>query len=502
VGILDKIKNLISPQQKKDLSRVINSGPASYSQSIFNFLGSFLNPDKVGLETYEKMLDTDETVSYGVELLTLATIARLGEYSHPDPKINDFIHEQFERLRGTIYDVAEEIVYSSIWAGFALSEMIFDFQDDQIVLHDIQPINPKDVEFILESEGLNKNRVKSVKFYYNWFGGGSADASNIEGYDISKFIHLVGRSRYGNPYGISRLKSIYSVYYEKINTIAFWMRGMEGHGSPLAEYIFDNLNNVVVDPNGKEITGDEHIQKIMASIMAGTSISHPKGDELKIHWPNRSFGDIFYQAIQYFNQMIFRGLLIPSLVAANNEGGSGSYSQSKTHQDSFYLALEKIRRGLTECLIEQLIRPLITWNFGEQDEWGDFQCDEFDPETGKLIMEMFTGAINSGIMFPDKLEDLKHMRQKINAPEIGEAEMKSMLDEKRAEDERKAQEIADRLKLPGNNQGQNDNHKSNDTDESEKQQTDENPSEEQSPKKFNLLMNNVKSDIMSLSEAE
>jgi hypothetical protein len=231
--------------------------------------------------------------------------------------------------------------------------------------------------------------------------------------------------------------------------------------------------------------------------MAGTSISHPKGDELKIHWPNRSFGDIFYQAIQYFNQMIFRGLLIPSLVAANNEGGSGSYSQSKTHQDSFYLALEKIRRGLTECLIEQLIRPLITWNFGEQDEWGDFQCDEFDPETGKLIMEMFTGAINSGIMFPDKLEDLKHMRQKINAPEIGEAEMKSMLDEKRAEDERKAREIADRLQPGNNNQNEITGNPGKSGQPDEKQ-----PSEEQSPKKFNLLMNNVKSDIMSLSEAE
>jgi len=412
------------PIKLKNLKRVINAGPAMFSNGLLSFVGKFQNPDEIGVETYEQMLDTDETCSYGVEILKLAVMSRLGEYAHPKKEINDFIHEQFERMYGSLYQTVDEM-FSAIWAGFSVGEIICDYTDGKVQLVDIQFLHPRTVEFVLHEDGLMKNRVKGVIQNAGYLTGGLTDETLA-----NKFIIYSHSPRFENPYGTSRFQSIYPVYYIKKNLLVFWPRTLEKYGTPTADVTYNNMDSetTITDSNNQTKSFQEYIKGIMNSLQSGTGVAH--GDDIAINFlqVQRALGGDFKDAIEYCNKMIFRGLLVPSLVA--DKSSTGSYSQSRTHFDTFLFGLEKLKRDVTEVLIDQLIRSLITWNFGEQDEWGKFQYKEFKPEAAKLFSEIVNSATNQGYISPQRYEDMRFIREELGLPGISQAEWKQQQVEK------------------------------------------------------------------------
>jgi hypothetical protein len=67
---------------------------------VHQLMGWLQRPDNIGLETYERMVQTDETIAAGLEFVTLAAVSRLGEYVNEDrPDIQDFIRENFETMQ-------------------------------------------------------------------------------------------------------------------------------------------------------------------------------------------------------------------------------------------------------------------------------------------------------------------------------------------------------------------------------------------------------------------
>ena len=59
--------------------------PALYNQ-FYRFIA---NPSSVSVETFKRMIDTDDTIGSGVDFLTTALAARLGRYEHPSKEITE-----------------------------------------------------------------------------------------------------------------------------------------------------------------------------------------------------------------------------------------------------------------------------------------------------------------------------------------------------------------------------------------------------------------------------
>jgi hypothetical protein len=105
------------------------------------------------------------------------------------------------------------------------------------------------------------------------------------------------------------------------------------------------------------------------------------------------------------------------------------------------MAAQRLRDQLVDCILDQVVRRLIIWNFGPQEEWGDFQMDELDPATAKIMSEIFASAVDKGIVSADRLNDLRYMREKIGAPEITDEEFA----QEQADKQAKAEELQKRL---------------------------------------------------------
>ena len=105
----------------------------NHIEHVHQWSGTLLRPDQIGLDTYEKMVDTDETIGAAIDFLALSVCAKLGEYTHPKRKFQKFIRECFGRMRGSLAMAVEEML-AAMWAGFSGTEICLKSEGGQWML--------------------------------------------------------------------------------------------------------------------------------------------------------------------------------------------------------------------------------------------------------------------------------------------------------------------------------------------------------------------------------
>ena len=66
-----------------------------------------------------------------------------------------------------------------------------------------------------------------------------------------------------------------------------------------------------------------------------------------------------------------------------------------------------------EALLEQLVRPLLWWNFGWDGELGEFARPPLQPEDQQKLIQGFVELTNAGYMSPENKPDLDYVREKV-----------------------------------------------------------------------------------------
>lgn len=387
----------------------------SQLQSTFNlFDGAVLNPDAALVLEYERMLDTDETVSASFHFLTLCVISFLGEYNHPDDKIATFIHDCFESMDGSLALACEDIL-SAVWAGYSATEMCWKAAADRIMLDFLATYHPYTVQFHINDRGrLTKIRQASILAAL--------------GVDIpsEKCIVFSYRKRFNNYYGVSSFKPIRKNWLLKDAFLKMWARALDKFGTPILVAIVPDGS--IKDPaTGQDINQLDYATKLLENVQNGTAMAlsakesgSGQGGQLPrvetVATGGAGTGDAFDLAVSYLNKMLCRGLLIPSLVF--DEGArSGSLALGTSHFYGFLLMVRALFTQLKEVLLDQFISRLITYNFGPQKDWGDFAQRPPSAEELKLYSEIFSNLVDSGVVDPTIEEDFKHARSVMGLPD-------------------------------------------------------------------------------------
>ena len=417
------------PIEKEVMGRTYNSG-------YFQGIGQAYNPDEFGVDKYQEMYDYDDACQSGIDFVTLSVISQLGEYSHENEKITEYVNTQFEVMKGSILDTAEEICRDGLKCGFSVGELCLEVAQE-VSLREVQTLNPRTVTFDLYKDGPDKNSVSSVKQYGSALG---FIESSIPP-PIEKFIIFTHKGSYGNPYGDSALRSCRPAHYFKKEALKSWALALYKYGTPHKDAQVSKEAPETVDVGGEKVPTYDFLINSLRTASAATNFVFPEGVTVNYDGNPGDIGAVFENAINWADKCIYRGLLIPGLTASSNEDKGGSRSLGETHFKLFALAVKRLRDKLADCLLDQLVRRLITWNFGPQDDWGDFHCDEFDPEAAKLMSEIFASAVDNGIISVDRLNDLRYMRDKLGAPEISDEEYAKEQADKQA----KAEELQKRL---------------------------------------------------------
>lgn len=439
--------------------------------ALFNQFYKFIqNPSSISLETYKRMIDTDDTIGSGVDFLTTCLTARLGMYQHPNNEITAWVNDRLEEIEGGWFNNVKELLSAS-WAGFAVQEKVWANTEKGFVIKKLVTLPPSTVLFETDRSGdLTNDGILQYQRNYNpqvmsqgigYWGGTVGSGFGFSGSAFQpdmfakfgdlpfpmrtantfnylsiripklKCVHYAfdAQGKFGNPYGRSLLRRAYKYYVMKDAFLKMLSIALDRKGTPLT-IVYADPNTTLADdsklvsgvnPKGQKvgIRANEAAAKAFANIHNDSTIILPgkKGSIFETDFvPQDAHADQFIAAIDMCNKSILRALLIPALIFSAGDG-SGSYALGQEHSKTFEKILDGMLSGVKQILIQQVVKELVAYNFPrelwEKDGFGMFSKRDFSQDEKDKIMDMYEKAVNIGALDMNDLSDLNKIRETI-----------------------------------------------------------------------------------------
>ena len=437
---------------------------------LFSSVNAFVqNPSTVSVETFKRMIDTDETVGAGIDFLVLCLIARFGEYKHKNKKIEAFVRKAIKEMDGSFHENLDEM-FSAEWAGFSVTEIVWKFVRNfdgasAWVPKKLVTYQPLTIVFAVDRSGeVLQDGIYQYQRYYGQNGNylneiqddgfrpdfyasigdfahpirmGANLSYNVIQINKDKVIHLKSSStgKFGNPYGRSILRRCYKSWVAKDAALKLWIVAMDRKASPLlVGFAPPNETVGTMDDFGNVTRGaraDAVMARMLANVRNESALVFPgkKGEHFDLESiQTQADMNVFKDHIEYDNKAIMRGLLIPPLILGGD--GGGSFALGDAHRQIFQQVVDGKLKVYKQGILEQLIRPMIEYNFGrhawEQDGFGDFVVEEFDPDVMQKLASIYQTLTTEGYMSPENQKDVDMICEKFNLPKRKAAPAGSM----------------------------------------------------------------------------
>ena len=212
----------------------------------------------------------------------------------------------------------------------------------------------------------------------------------------------------------------YGAWFIKDAALKWWGIRLERFGQPfLVVHVPEGTDK---DPvTGIETSNITLAKEQYSNITAKTVFIHSKGFDESSKWdvqllgPEGGVRNEYQDAIRYLDTEIMRAMLMPSLLIVEPE--HSSRAQAQINLDMFELANDALMRDLVHSvMVEQLARPLVTFNFGPDAPMGTWTILPLSPEDKGTLSTMFKNAVGFQALNPAIQEDLDFIRQELGFP--------------------------------------------------------------------------------------
>lgn len=423
--------------------RVPRNMASQLGSSLDTFYGSTFSAfsgrvDTAKMREFERAALTDPTVSCGVEFLILSILSCIGPYTHPNPKVRDFVDEAFIRIAGSLKLVLSDHLYSRIVGGFGLGEKMLSVADNRLWLKSIIHYQPRTIRFYPNEKGQLTDNEPSIYSPYQR-SGIYQDRPNDMPVRLpqNKVFYTANKPRYGNYYGVSKILPVYRHFRIKEAVMEMNNIALDRYGTPIPVILVPpgTTGERRPDPNNSngyvEVTNRQAAEEAVANISTGYGLVLTNTEEnnkvaVSMLGTQNNYGSAFLDSLAYHNREIFRGLLIPQLLLQENSSNQlGAGSASTVHFEVYKLMLRQIVDEVLDGLLDQVVQPLIYANFGVEDP-GGFVVTAFDPESAKLLAETHGMLIDRGFISPQLDKDLDHVRGIQGLPALDAKEKKTL----------------------------------------------------------------------------
>lgn len=374
------------------------------------------NPDvlwqrKANYDIFDEMREDDQISA----LMTLKKFFILnGEFSieSENEEVKEFLEQNFKFYYQGFFEKSLFEILSALDYGFSITEKIFQLQEipgfgKKIVLHKLKTRAPHAFEFDQDEFGniINIRQDTSLE----------TDIS----VDPDKIIHYIYQPEFQNPYGKSELNlGVYRAYWSKTAIIKFWNIFLERFGSPTA---------IGTYPTGM-VQHKEDLKAVVKNLQQKTGIVVPEGVTVELMQAAKEGGG-FEKAIDKYNTMIARKMLIPDLMGmSGSETEGGSFALGRSQFDMFYNNIQHERENLQRVINKEIIFPLVFWNFGA-NEFAHIRLKQNDGERKENDLRIWLDAVKSG-KIPITDTHINWFMNQVNAPEIEQEELDEINAEK------------------------------------------------------------------------
>ena len=380
----------------KAASRSVGYGYSSIVNDLMTALDRAITNSDEFRTYYKQMLSDDETIGTGLEYLTGRVVSRIGTYSHEKEEIKELVDRSIESIRGTLTDARRGILRDSFAYGYGVGEFTVKNEGGKWILSSIQILDPTSIEFKME------------KFSDNSYGVGTVvQDTGTEEVEIPAGKCII--KTYGDsttPYGKSLLRRCYRWWSFKKSIPKMWAVALERYGTPMLFGRTDNRED------------RKKLEAVFSNLYSNSHLVTDTKTEIQtLYTPGGGIGNGYMTALDQCDKMMYRAMFLPSLLGSGENGGS--YSLGQVHSELFNATAAALAEDYIDTELEQLWRPLIEWNFGPQDNYGDFMIMDAMPIGEKAAMSsMYLTLAQTGILAPES--DRKWVRESLGLPDMEE----------------------------------------------------------------------------------
>ena len=377
---------------------------------VSTWIGLVQQSDRNITNTYVEMLKDSPVASAANDLRIMLGVSMLDQYQHPDPDIQHFVRTSINAMEGSWLNVISQML-TFIPFGKSFSEVSYKIKKRKAYLDLIRTVDPR----------------------YYWFEGYNGQISRVNYLRFSNIyipyengIHLVNQPYLalgGDPHGVAICRRAYP-YWELTKVINACMTvASERQATKLLVGKTDTGNNSVsminpetgqpyVDPN----TGEPRLfnqgyvmSRNLEDIKNNSYAVIDLADEIEAI-AHESDGRFFTNILGYLESMIMLSWLVPRTVTGTGTVSSGDSNLNEGHQNILRLVTRSQMQIVGEALIEQAIRPMLEFNFGELDTYGVFPLITEDNTDTITLLNIINNCVNTGTFSKYDLDVLNKMR--------------------------------------------------------------------------------------------
>ncbi|NPV89808.1 MAG: DUF935 domain-containing protein [Firmicutes bacterium] len=306
-----------------------------------------------------------------------------------DKEIAEFVKQEIESLEN-LEDALLDLL-DAIGKGIAISEIIWTYDEGKVTVKDIKWRHQK--RLFWDDRDILKITTKD-------FPSGLEIPEN-------KFIIHRYKARSGHPSRAGVLRVVAWMYLFKNYDIKDWVSFCEVFGMPLRLGKYN--------PSASE---EDKLALMRALVQIGTDAAGiiPDGTEIEFKESAKTTSINVYESLARFcDEQTSKAVLGQTLTS---DSGSGSYAQSKTHNEVRHDLTVADCKALAATLRRDLIRPLVLFNYGEDKRipYLRFDCEEADDQ--KETVDIYEKLIcNIGLKVPTA-----HLYKKFSIPKPEEGE--------------------------------------------------------------------------------
>lgn len=334
------------------------------------------NEDYVDYKTGLSIL-RDTQVSTGFDILKylLSSKKWILTNREEDSEVYDFIYDMLTNMGTEINTVVKQMTSAIMW-GYNVHELIFDVNTDgKLVITDIVPIHIKTLQDNPFTYDDTTGELVSIHQ--------KVDKYDLEIPEYKCLVYSFG-SMYDEKEGHGLLYDFLPVVEDKENLMDWLMTFAERNGAP-------TMWGRASSPTSR----DEMLDAFNELADGTTGITVGEGEEVGILESTHN-GEIFFNALAYKDNQIFRRMFIGNLLMGDNSQ-TGTYAQSQTQLEFGQLVFDGILEESANS-IQQKLDFITELNFGSGRKSPLFSFDKFTSGDMKKLFEIIQPLMKDGVI--------------------------------------------------------------------------------------------------------
>lgn len=335
-----------------------------------------------GVDTYTTMLK-QPWIAAAAKTRILLMLSYLQDYAHEDVAIATDIRKQILNLPGSFRSQKSQMA-SSIYYGFSVTERWHKIEGNRATLAGLNWVDPRYVQFKLDSDLQLRTSFKK----------GEIDI------ELTDFIHIKNEDCFNmgnNPAGVATLERAVP-FWEQYRLVMLAMAiAAQRQATPLLV--------------GKSNAGTDEaaalmLEKLERARNSGVMVIDTLDEILAI--AQQTDGAFFVSVLRLLRQGILMSFLIPETILGQGESGSGDSNLNSGHTEILRMSSRTEASIFGEELVEQLIRPIVQFNYGDIGNWGEFPLRLDEPRDPNGLINALQKTVESAIL------DSKNVAARIN----------------------------------------------------------------------------------------